>query len=295
MKPGIYRNMSVADYDAIPAVRRTFVWNLYDQSPGHAVYKRDNRQPKKAWDDGTMVHTALLQPEEFPREYVVMPPFEADPGNLKADGKAPSPENARRTSYYKSKVKQFAKMCESTGAKVIEQRDYDMAYAIGQGIREHPITSRFFQRGSSNEAVVVAEDPATGLLLKARFDCLVEQGMPTGIDIKTTADAHPRAFQQSVRKFGYYFQAAWYLHLLDLVGLKNANFLFVAGEKTPPYPVVVYECEESTLRLGALHVSKALATYQECEKSGVWPYYGLGIETIQLSDFDLKELEKDHD
>ena len=289
--PGIYREMSVQEYDLIPAVRRTFLWDLYHQSPGHAIYNRDNRKPKKAWDDGTMVHTSLLLPEEFPRQYVVMPPFEKDPENVKADGATPSPENAKRTGYYKAKVKMFEGMVESTSATVVTQADYDMAYGIGKSVREHEVASRFFKRGTSNEAVVVARDPETDLLMKIRCDCLVEGGMPTAADVKTAASAHPEHFRHAVKKWGYYFQDSFYRKVLRLAGLKNPNFLFIVGEKAPPYPVSVYECQSATGKLGDLHVAQSLKRYKQCTVAGEWPFYGSGIQTIELSDYDLKELE----
>ena len=288
-EPGIYRDMSVEEYDLIPAVRRTFLWDLHNQSPGHAIYNSENRVERKVFATGTMVHTSFLQPEEFPRKYVVMPPFENDELNLTAKGDVPkAPKN---TSFYKDKVDAFRDLCASTGAEIVTQDDYNMAYEIGRNIREHEIAQRFFKRGSSNEAVAVARDTETGLLLKARFDCLVEEGMPTAADVKTAQSAHPAYFRYSVRKFGYYFQDSFYLKILRLLGLKNPNFLFIVCEKTPPYPVSVYECQSATGKLGDLHVTRALKRYKECTAAGEWPFYGSGIQTIELSDFDLKELE----
>ena len=287
-KPGIYREMSVEDYDAIPAVRRTFLWNLYNRSPGHAKWMQDNFVATEALSDGTMVHLSVLQPEEFPRQYAVLPPFENDPENRTKQGL--EPKNLKSTGYYKEKKAMFTEMCASAGREIVDESKYNMAYELGKRIREHDVTKRFFQRGSANEAVSVWRDVSTDVLCKARYDCLVEEGMPTAVDLKTTADAHPRAFARSIMKWGYYFQAEFYLQGLAANGLHSPNFLIVAGEKSPPYPVVVYECDHKTLKLGALHVAAALKQYKQCMDNNDWPYYSNEICTLQASEWDLKEL-----
>ena len=82
--------------------------------------------------------------------------------------------------------------------------------------------------------------------------------MPTAVDVKTSVSAHPAYFRHAVKKRGYYFQDSYYRKVLRLAGLKNPNFLFIVCEKTPPYPVSVYECQSATGRLGDLHVTRAL-------------------------------------
>jgi hypothetical protein len=247
-------------------------------------------------DFGTMVHTALLQPEEFPRCYTIMPAFEKDEDNVlkqkNPDGtpKKPKPGGEKQTEYYKRNKATFENMCKSTGASIVTQGDYDAAYETGKKIRSHKVAARFFQRGASSEAVVLWRHDPTGLLCKARFDCLVEGELPTALDVKTTADALPRGFGYSIKKWGYYFQAAFYLSGLRAVGLKHPNFLFLACESKEPYAVIVYECEAETLALGDLHMSNAMALYSQCRERNHWPMYDDAIQPMQLSEWDLKEL-----
>ena len=291
MQPGIYRNMSVADYDAIPAVRRTFLWHLFKHSPGQAKYREQNFKPTKALTDGTMVHTALLEPEEFPNRYAVMPSYELERDNVTKGGGVP--KSLKSTGYYKGKKANFERICADGGTELVAREDYDMALMFGKNIRKDEEAGRFFRRGTSSEAVVIAE--LHGVLCKARFDSLAEGEMPTCADIKTAADAHADAFKRSVSKFGYYFQESMYLSLLRAAGLKSPNFLFIVCDKTPPWEIAVRDLGPRTRQLGALHVKRAIDTYKQCVSSGKWPFFAGGIEEIDLSDFDLKELEKDHD
>ena len=285
--PGIYRDVSVEEYDAIPALRRTFAWNIFDKSPGQAVYQRDNPKHRKVWDTGTMVHTALIEPEEFPVKYSVMPKFEDDEANLTKDGELP--KSPKATAYYRQRKAQFEMVCDAGSTDLVTREDYDMAYTFGKNIRKHPVAGRFYKRGTASEAVVVGV--IDEVLCKCRFDSLAEGGMPSGADIKTTKDADAREWRRSVKNFGYYFQAAFYLKLARSAGLVDPNFLFIICDKTPPYEVVVREMGPRTLLYGDLHVKQALATYEQCVKDDKWPFYAEGIEETEMSDYDLKELE----
>ncbi len=287
--PGIYRDVPVEEYDAIPALRRTFAWNLFDLSPGQAVYRRDNPKRSKVWDTGTMTHTALIEPEEFPDRYAVMPAYELDEDNTTKGGGAP--KSPKATGYYKAKKAEFERVCAAGGTELVTREDYDMARTFGKNIRKHPVAGRFYKRGTASEAVVVGE--IHGVLCKCRFDSLAEGGMPSGADIKTTADADIRSWRRSLKSWGYYFQAVFYLELARSAGLADPNFLFIICDKTPPYEVVVREIGPRTLQLGALHVKQALATYQQCVKDDKWPFFAEGIEETEMSDYDLKELENE--
>jgi len=286
-KPGIYRDVPVEEYDAIPALRRTFLWHLFDSSPGQAKYREKHFKPTKALTDGTMTHTALLEPEEFPVKYAVMPAFEDDDDNLTKDGELP--KSPKATGYYRQKKAQFEAMCEAGGTELVTREDYDMTRTFGKNIRKHPVAGRFYKRGTASEAVVVGV--INEVLCKCRFDSLAEGGMPSGADIKTTKDADVREWRRSVKNFGYYFQAAFYLLLARSAGLVDPNFLFIICDKTPPYEVVVREMGPRTLLYGDLHVEQALELYQQCVKDDKWPFYAEGIEETEMSDFDLRELE----
>ena len=288
--PGIYRDVPVEEYDAIHALRRTFLWHLFNQSPGQAKYREKHFKPTKALTDGTMVHTALLEPEEFPRKYAVMPAYELDEDNVTKDGDAP--KSPKSTGYYKKKKAEFERICAAGGNELVAQEDYDMAYTFGKNIRKHPVAGRFYKRGTASEAVIVGYI-IDGVLCKCRIDSLAEGGMPSGADIKTTADADVRSWRRSVSKFGYYFQAVFYLELMKDAGLMDPNFLFVICDKTPPWEVVVREIGPRTLQLGKLHVTQALQMYRDCVKDDKWPFYAEGIEETEMSDYDLKELEDD--
>lgn len=184
-------------------------------------------------------------------------------------------------------------MCGRDGIVIVPQSDYDTAYHIGRNIRGHGDMEKFFQRGSRNEAVSVWRDEKSGLLCKARYDCLVEGDYPTAVDVKTTADGSPWGFLRSVRKWGYHFQAAWYLAGLRAHSYVDPVFLFAVAETFGHYATNVYRLGPQRLLLGAHQCRKAMDTIAECEKTGVWPDYTKGIaELEEPTEYELEEMNR---
>ena len=96
--------------------------------------------------------------------------------------------------------------------------------------------------------------------------------------MKTTEDASPRGFQNSLAKFRYHVQAAWYLR-----GLEGAEeFVFIAVEKKPPYLVAVYQASAAVIAAGVRAADINLSNLSECRKKNHWPGYSEAIETIDL-------------
>lgn len=71
MKPGIYTDLSNAEYHGGPGASNSFL-ALVSRSPLHAKYARDtanDRQPTAAQAFGTAFHTLVLEPAEFAKNY----------------------------------------------------------------------------------------------------------------------------------------------------------------------------------------------------------------------------------
>jgi hypothetical protein len=66
-------------------------------------------------------------------------------------------------------------------------------------------------------------------------------------------------------------------------------FVFVCVEKSAPYCVAVYQVDQAAIMQGQLEYHKALAIYQNCITTGIWPGYPQGIQTVTLSPWKFKE------
>ncbi|OJW78417.1 PD-(D/E)XK nuclease-like domain-containing protein [Spirosoma sp. 48-14] len=91
-----------------------------------------------------------------------------------------------------------------------------------------------------SEVVKLWDCPITGLPLKAKLDNVFAgtnlpiQG-PLIIDLKTTSYRNPQDFYDSIIKYGYDRQAAFYLDSLGIE--RNYNFRFVCVQKNSPFTV----------------------------------------------------------
>lgn len=71
MKPGVYSNLSNAEYHGGPGSSKSFL-DLVHRSPLHAKHSREHandNQPTTAQAIGTAFHTLVLEPEVFVKEY----------------------------------------------------------------------------------------------------------------------------------------------------------------------------------------------------------------------------------
>lgn len=119
---------------------------------------------------------------------------------------------------------------------------------------------------------------------RARLDIFPDpttDGRPIIVDYKTAADASPRAFRNSSASYAYFLQASWYLAgYRALTGRDDAAFVFVVQEKEPPYVVGCYELTESYRRIGEWRAERAVAIWQHCRETGVWPAYSNDVELV---------------
>jgi exodeoxyribonuclease VIII len=103
------------------------------------------------------------------------------------------------------------------------------------------------------------------------------------IDLKTTEDASPRGFAQSVKKYRYDVQAAFYSDGLEEATGKACNgFFFVAVEKHPPYLVGWYFIGNEDLKEARQKYKKNLMTYGFCKKSNIWHGYSEIVTKVIL-------------
>jgi hypothetical protein len=131
-------------------------------------------------------------------------------------------------------------------------------------------------------------DAQYGVPCKARFDAWNPARIL--VDLKTTSDASPEEFAQSIANFHYHAQAALYCsaaeHLLDE---SPQAFVFIVVESEPPHGVACYRLPSEAILAGQHYVSKALARYADVLASGgVWSGYPETIETIQLPRYAMR-------
>ncbi|AGH57650.1 exonuclease VIII [Cyanophage KBS-S-2A] len=246
--------MNNAEYHADPAISASHL-HAIAKSPEHyyARYLDPDRKPSTptpAMKFGSLVHTAVLEPDEIYNRYAVCPPR-----NTKA-GKEAAAEMA------------------ANGIEAVTQSDWDMARDMRDAVHAHPIASDLLSEGAPEQSVWW-DDPTTKQRCKCRPDWLKSDG--TIIDLKTTQDASVDGFAKSVARFRYHVQQAHYQN-----GTGAERFIFIAVEKYEPYSVGVYELDADAIAEGSRLAFRDLRRIATCRKLDEWPGYSPTITSLSL-------------
>ena len=259
--------MDNAAYHAHAAVSKSHL-DLVAKSPLHywARYLDPNRVPQEptaAMAIGSAVHTHVLELDQWDAQYVVAPAG-----------------MDRRTKVGKAEWEVFQ---TAIGARtVISREDADLVMRIGRSVLSHPAAAYLLALPGKAETTHMWHDEISGLQCKCRPDWLLDDGSMI-VDLKTTEDASPKAFQQSIAKWRYHVQAAWYLDGIEkATGKRPEQFIFIAVEKKPPYACAVYVADPQMVEIGGQTARADLDKLNLCKAADNWPGYSDQVEVINL-------------
>ena len=263
---GIYAGVSNQDYHSSPGISKSGL-DLINKSPAHYQFATP-RKPSAAMHIGTAVHTAILEPELFKRDYMLLENIDD-----------------KRKSEYKEAVKQFGK------ENVLIKQEASMIKGIQESINANPAASNLLNQEGYAELSFFATDE-NGILLKCRFDFLTESGL--AIDLKTTQDASPYGFSKSTNEYRYHVQHAFYNHVYMLVtGNPLLSFVFLATEKESPFFNKPYTLTRESLEIGNYYMRKNLSAYTESAKTGHWPMPDNNLEELDLPSWAINQYEEE--
>lgn len=265
-------NISNEDYHSSEELSRSKASALLATSPAHVKHSIDNPVPSTpALLMGGCFHTAVLEPMKLEYEYGEKP--------TEIDGKGPL------TNVYKQGMIELENSYPER--RWLKSSDYNTCLEMASACLEHPVVSQYLA-----EADAIIE--GTGYFNYEDAECKVRPdyflpGADVVIDLKSTQDASPKGFAKSVRKFGYDFQACWYMEGLRRMGYSPKEFIFVAVEKSAPYATACYTLSASDIARHREPMRRACKIWAECVSSGVWPSYGDSVQTLELNN-DFKRL-----
>lgn len=196
---------------------------------------------------GRGIHACIYEPEIFKTQYIELPQgFD------------------RRT---KARREEYETMAEK--GIVLSHEDYKLCGQIRDSVHSHDVAENII-KGSVFERVVIARDKKTGILLKGKLD-----GYKTGVisDLKTTVNAQPNAFIRDIFKYGYHFQAAFYIDLVERCTGLTPKYYIIAVEKSFPYAVSLFEMSAKTLAIGRTQYKETLSVLERAKQNNSWPSY----------------------
>ena len=272
LRPGIYPGTSYDVYASWPAVRASTL-NACARSMAHGREAEINpADDTDALAFGTALHTALLEPERFRKEYIVTPKFD------------------RRTKAGKSAWTQFED--EYGHLMPIVEDEYDAAEAMIRSVYGCRDAAELLANATARELSFVWSDGETGLLCKGRVDLLTTfEGWTFIVDLKSTRDASQFAFQSQMTKLRYYASLAWYRLGLNVLAPHDRRCALLPVEKTPPYACKPYEVMVDAIENGEIEMRALLRKYAVAREIGLYEAYGHDMGMIDLPHWKHKELE----
>lgn len=255
--------MTNAEYRAAEGVSRSELNTILQKTPMHFLYEQMNpKEDTPALLFGRATHKAILEPETFFDEFVE---------GIRVD---------RRTKEGKEKWEDFL---SSVGDRdVVSPDDMEILKEM-RAVIDHDTNASKFLSGIHEQSFFWT-DAETGEKCKVRPDCIAEvDGKTYLVDYKTTDSCADGAFERSVRKYGYKFQAGMYREGYFQNTFKDVGFVFVAQEKTAPYAVRVYICSDDFLEEGYTMFREAIGIYHECKTTNhYWGYEGPDNDVSEL-------------
>lgn len=238
-------------YRSLEALNQSTLKKVLDVSPFYANWQREHGERTPAMALGSALHTFILEPANFLKEYAVAPVCDRRTREGKADWEAFVSDIGHR--------------------EPIKSDDYDSLVAMKASVG-NLFESRHGK--THNESAFIAEIVVTEgefkgqkVRLKGKLDCIHEHEDSAIIkDLKTVADI------SNVNGASYHsnwaIQSGLYRDALEFAIRKPASFIYVCVSKEEPHDCKVVRCTNEMLAKGTLDYGKALHMWLSWEKLG---------------------------
>lgn len=241
--------ISIKDYHAREEISKSDL-DLFAKSPYHLKHKAQFvLEPSANLLLGSAFHKLSLEPQDFNKEFAIAPNCD------------------RRTKQGREDYEDFiANLGDKT---VLSPEIYATAQSMAEALKAHEIYPALFKNGLAEMSYF---SQIEGVKVKCRPDFLNED-LGLVIDLKSTTDASESGFAKTMANFNYHIQAAFYLDILQSLGINATRFIFVAVEKSAPYLIGFYELDAQSLELGRSEYLKLLQKYKFYQERGFYPSY----------------------
>lgn len=271
--PGVYLGVPFETYALLPFVNSSKLKGFHEQTPAHARAAMFEDKETKYKALGHAIHLALLEPARFEAETVVVPKMDSKRSNAgKAQWAAFEKQNVGRT------ILTEPEMLTIKGIRAnLSNNETAMALLTGKGL---------------NELTLVWDDMSTGapIRCKARIDRYTSlEGWPVEVDIKSIGKPASRhTFEADAYKFGYWFQAPFYMDGMDTIqplpegSDAYRRFMWITAETCAPHCIRVFEADQEPLQWGRDQYQKALRSWAKAQADGTWRGWDDGVELAGL-------------
>jgi len=259
---GVYKNLTNEEYHADKEfISRSaildFSRSAYTYWAKHINPNRPKKDATPAMILGSAFHKFVLEPDDFLNEFVFAP----EPVTLKYSG---------REAY--DEYKKELEICESSN-KIILSHDVGNTIIDMREVLNNNKDAMNLICDSRIENSFFWQDKQSGLLLKSRPDILHDNII---VDLKTTSDASPRAFQSEMVKYGYHVQFAMIRDAVEAIeGRKISNFINLVIETKYPYNTAIYIIDEFAVNAGQDKYKQICIDMQKAKEENEYNDYGI--------------------
>lgn len=267
MNKRIYENgihtISNEQYHGSKGISRSTLMR-FKQSPKHYWYDyisglKEQSKPTPAMVLGEITHLLTLEPELFKQNYAVSPKFRK---NTK-DGKA---------NHAAFEVANYGKI-------IIDEEMFALAKCMSDAVKENELGCELIKHAACEKSIYFTHHE-TGIQCKVRPDAWNGSLV---IDLKTTANACYRDFQNSAFKYGYFLQAGMIYEALKSIGQKMDKFVFIAVEKEAPFALGIYTLDDEAIDYGIKQFDALMNELSLCLKINKFGDYG--IQTLSVPSY----------
>lgn len=267
MLHGIYPNMENETYHAIKShLSRTALMD-FNTSPFTYWAKHINpERPKKdataQMELGSAFHTLMLEPHLFDSLFAIEP-------------KKVLLKNVGRELY-----DAYKKECEAISESKKIVLTYETWETLNKMISKVQSNEQAMEliRDARIEHSLFWQDDHSGLYLKARPDIWHDNMI---VDLKTTNNASPRAFQYEMVDYGYHIQFAMIRDGIEkILGHRINHFINIVIETKYPHNMAIYIMDEFAVDEGQVKYKNILLDMKNSFAENNFKDYG--IQTIGL-------------
>jgi hypothetical protein len=266
-KPGIYRDIDVADYHRDPCERPSFSQSigkiLIDQSPWHAKCAHPRLTPVEPGDEET---------EKYVKAQVI-----GDAAHKLMIGRGKDLLFAQFENWKTKAAQEFRDKAIERGQLPVLHAHLDQAHAITLAAKlqlaSHEENDCFRAPGAGEVALIWQEGPIW-------FRCLVDylhDDLLIADDMKTSGmSMAPHVLGVRAADAGWDIQAAMIERGLDVLDPKNAGrrkFRFIAQEQDPPHALNVMVMTKPWMTMGHKRLQHAIDIWNTCVTLDKWPGY----------------------
>lgn len=219
--------ISFKEYQSRKGINQSSIKKILDD-PNKYALGIDTTKKTEAMDFGSLCHDILLSPTELSEKYLFSK-FDV-------------------LDFRKKEHKEEKAQADKLGLILVDTQTFNMAKELL--FANEGMLKEFFSKDDGGCELSLF-DKMDGIDCKARFDYISNDGTMI-CDLKIMKSSRKYDFMQSVAKYGYYIQAAFYLGLS-----KAKNFYFIVVEKEPPYMLGVYELDITAIDLGNQKIKEA--------------------------------------